>query len=64
MEPLAILHFRFEKLTNKQHFIKDTALDAAIRKCKKMGQKSRKGARLDFPTFHKNPEAQQTSCPL
>jgi Bacterial protein of unknown function (DUF924) len=30
MQPDAILHFWFEELTDKQHFAKDTALDALI----------------------------------
>ena len=31
MQPQQILHFWFEKLTDKQHFAKDAALDEAIR---------------------------------
>ena len=31
MQPQPILHFWFEELTPKQHFVKDTALDEAIR---------------------------------
>ncbi len=31
MHPQAILHFWFEELTAKQHFIKDAALDASMR---------------------------------
>jgi uncharacterized protein (DUF924 family) len=31
MQPHPILHFWFEELTDKQHFVKDTALDAAMR---------------------------------
>jgi len=31
MEPQEILHFWFEELTPKQHFVKDPALDEAIR---------------------------------
>lgn len=31
MPPQPILHFWFEELTAKQHFVKDTALDEAIR---------------------------------
>ena len=30
MQPRDIIHFWFEELTPKQHFIKDAALDAAI----------------------------------
>ncbi len=31
MQPQSILHFWFEELTPKQHFVKDTALDDTIR---------------------------------
>ncbi len=31
MHPQSILHFWFEELTDKQHFVKDTALDEAMR---------------------------------
>lgn len=31
MQPQAILHFWFEELTDKQHFVKDVSLDEAIR---------------------------------
>jgi uncharacterized protein (DUF924 family) len=31
MQPQSILHFWFEELTDKQHFTKDTALDATMR---------------------------------
>ena len=31
MQPQAILHFWFEELTPKQHFVKDPALDETIR---------------------------------
>ena len=31
MQPQPILHFWFEELTPKQHFVKDTALDETIR---------------------------------
>ena len=31
MQPQSILHFWFEELTAKQHFVKDTALDETIR---------------------------------
>ncbi len=31
MQPSSILHFWFEELTPKQHFVKDTALDELIR---------------------------------
>ena len=31
MQPKSILHFWFEELTAKQHFVKDTALDETIR---------------------------------
>jgi uncharacterized protein (DUF924 family) len=31
MQPQSTLHFWFEKLTPKQHFVKDTALDETIR---------------------------------
>ncbi|WP_294764575.1 DUF924 family protein [uncultured Rhodoferax sp.] len=31
MQPQSILHFWFEELTPKQHFVKDAALDEAIR---------------------------------
>ena len=31
MHPLTILHFWFEELTAKQHFVKDTGLDETIR---------------------------------
>jgi len=31
MQPQPILHFWFEELTSKQHFVKDTALDETIR---------------------------------
>ncbi len=31
MQPQPILHFWFEELTAKQHFVKDAALDEAIR---------------------------------
>jgi uncharacterized protein (DUF924 family) len=31
IQPQSILHFWFEELTAKQHFVKDTALDETIR---------------------------------
>mgnify|MGYP003594193973 CR=1 FL=1 len=31
MRPQSIFHFWFEKLTDKQHFVKDAALDVTIR---------------------------------
>ena len=31
MQPQSILHFWFEELTPKQHFVKDAALDETIR---------------------------------
>ena len=31
MQASDILHFWFEELTDKQHFVKDTALDASMR---------------------------------
>jgi uncharacterized protein (DUF924 family) len=31
MEPQEIIHFWFEELTAKQHFVKDAALDETIR---------------------------------
>jgi uncharacterized protein (DUF924 family) len=31
MQPQSVLHFWFEELTGKQHFVKDTALDESIR---------------------------------
>ena len=31
MQPQSILHFWFEELTPKQHFVKDAALDESIR---------------------------------
>ena len=31
MQPQSILHFWFEELTAKQHFVKDTTLDETIR---------------------------------
>lgn len=31
MQPQATLHFGFEELTVKQHFVKDAALDETIR---------------------------------
>lgn len=30
MQPQSILHFWFEELTDKQHFVKDAALDETI----------------------------------
>jgi len=31
MQPRSVLHFWFEEITAKQHFVKDAALDATIR---------------------------------
>ena len=41
MQPQTILHFWFEELTDKQHFVKDTALDETMR--------GRFGATLEAP---------------
>ena len=54
MQPQPILHFWFEELTPKQHFVKDTALDETIRT--RFGDTLEAAARCELFAWRKTPE--------
>jgi len=54
MQPTDILHFWFEELIEKQHFIKDTALDASMRE--RFGATLEAAARCELFAWRQSPE--------
>ncbi|MDZ7862243.1 DUF924 family protein [Acidovorax sp.] len=54
MQLKSILHFWFEELTNKQHFVKDTALDEAMRS--RFGATLEAAARCELFAWRATPE--------
>ena len=54
MHPYTILHFWFDELTPKQHFVKDTALDEAIRT--RFGATLEAAARCELFAWRATPE--------
>ena len=54
MQPQAILHFWFEALATKQHFVKDAALDETIRA--RFGDTLAAAARCELFAWRATPE--------
>ena len=54
MQPYSILHFWFEKLTAKHHFVKDAALDETIRA--RFGDMLEAAARCELFEWRATPE--------
>ena len=54
MQPQSILHFWFEELTPKQHFVKDAALDETIRT--RFGNTLEAAARCELFTWRATPD--------
>ena len=54
MRPQSSLHFWFEELTDKQHFLKDTTLDATMRVC--FGATLEAAARSELFAWRATPE--------
>ncbi len=54
MQPQSTLHFWFEELTAKQHFVKDTALDETIRT--RFGDTLQAASRCELFAWRTTPE--------